>query len=170
MKNIKKRAFIVFIIMGISIAFLFIINYKNKEIKELNEQILKYRNSYSAIYHKLTSLNLYEFNKKIDNNEEFFVYIGRPSCMDCNKFEEFFIDLIDTYSLNKKIYYLNISELSDDENLVKQFINDNEISGIPTLIKYNNGNIENKIEWTKENGFSKEYVEEWMNRNKLYDN
>ncbi|MGL5381020.1 thioredoxin family protein [Clostridium sp.] len=169
-----KKTIINILICGLVIGSLgssvyFYTKSTNLQVKldESTAQVNEFNNSFTNLYHKLTSLNKFTFEEKINSGEEFYVYIGNPSCKDCDAFEEPFLELIDEYELDKKLYFLNLKELYLNKDDLKVFRDKYEMFGTPSLAKYSNGKLDNKYEWSEEEDFSVEGALKWFEDNKL---
>lgn len=118
--------------------------------------------TYPDIYDYLNSITLETFQTKIDNNETFIVYVGRPTCSDC--------EMLDTRLINdskndeniKKILYLNITSLYKYKNKWNDFKIIYGIDGTPAFISFVQGKVDNTYTWTEENGFNYELFIEWL--------
>lgn len=130
-------------------------NYKNiNEIEEDSEQ--------SSIvtpteYDNIEDITLADFEKKAYNKEDMTIFISSTTCYHSITFES----IVDKVygSLNKKIYRINITSLTDDE--VKKFRTYYAFEGTPTIFTIKNGVVtaettgtmttEGLTKWVKEN-------------------
>jgi thioredoxin-like negative regulator of GroEL len=55
--------------------------------KSLSKQVTEAKSSYPKIYDELDSLTIDNFKERVDKGKELVVYVGRPTCGDCNEFE-----------------------------------------------------------------------------------
>ena len=104
-------------------------NYKIKNINKNNEK------KYSEIYDVINSISYMNFENFLtrEKNNKVVVYIGRPSCADCNLFESGFINFINEYHLNDKIVYLNVSSIQKDSYGWKKFKEKYHVKYTPTI-------------------------------------
>lgn len=160
-----KKGTLISIILAILLAVSLVFNFMLK--KDVDAAKKLYTDSYSQSYSRLTALNYGEFQKKVADKEEFYVYVGRPNCGDCKDMEDYFIGFIDEYNLQDKIYYFNCKELRADEPEWEKFKTTYGIKYTPTLAKFKDGKIESISEWTPELGYSSKMVEEWLEENNL---
>lgn len=84
-----------------------------------------------------------EFTKKIENKEDFILFIGSETCQHCAAFKDTVNSVVKNYQI--KIYYIDINKFDDSEkNKFKTIINFN---ATPTTVFIKNG-----LELTDENG------------------
>nr|WP_086330602.1 thioredoxin family protein [Enterococcus sp. 4G2_DIV0659]OTO08680.1 hypothetical protein A5880_001680 [Enterococcus sp. 4G2_DIV0659] len=114
------------------------------------------------IYNIINSLTVGTFKEKVVNQEDFIVYVGRPTCGDCNNFELDLIQLIQKYDMQDKLAYLNVAQLKKDKVAWKVFKSTYDIQYTPTLAKFEKGQLVNKVEWTPEKGISIQKVDSWI--------
>lgn len=137
--------------------------YALKSDKSKIETNLKESQSeYPDIYNYLGSMTYSQFKNKVNNREDFYVYVGRPSCGDCNEFEPKFIELISKYQLGDNVVYLNVSELREDENAWELYKETYGMHYTPTLAKFSEGKLDKSVEWTPETGISISDVENFI--------
>lgn len=120
-------------------------------------------NKYPEIYDHLNSLTINNFKEMVDN-KDFIVYIGRPSCSDCNMFDEKFIPIINDKKYENKLFYLNVSSIHNNKKEWEDFKQKFGISGTPSFVYYSKGQIIDKIEWTAEHGINLEEVINWLEK------
>lgn len=120
--------------------------------------------SYPDIYNYLDSVTVDSFYSMIEDKEDFAVYVGRPSCSDCQTFEPGFIEFLEENpSLQEEILYVNVSEVKEDEEAWAEFIEKSGgIQYTPTVALYEDGVLVDKVEWTPEKGITNEEVEVWI--------
>ena len=87
----------------------------------------------------MSKVNYKEFNKLLENNETFVLYIGSASCSNCLEFEPKFEKVLKDNNI-QNVKYIDLDELNDEEKKKKKKkIN---VSGTPTVIFVNNGQEE----------------------------
>lgn len=159
---LNRKIFIILLIitlLGVSAFSYYKYFYFKKENTELQEK-LEY--TYPDIYNYLNSITVDTFKSKIENNESFIIYLGRPTCSDCNLFEPSFIHFIKDSSYKQKILYLNVAQLQKDESSWEAFKHNYELKYTPTLAYYEDGKLSTKIEWTPEDGIKMSKVIQWL--------
>jgi thiol-disulfide isomerase/thioredoxin len=90
---------------------------------------------------KYTNISLDDYKSKINNNEDFLIYVYKTSCPVCQEMKPYMNEVIESEELT--ILALN-SE--DDGNLERGFFENQRLEKSPTLIYYNNGVEENRLE------------------------
>lgn len=81
------------------------------------------------------SISLSEVEKKIQQEEDFLLYVGRPTCPHCRAFAPRLEEAIQTTQVN--VYYLNTDE-EDAEN-IQNFASSASIQTVPHLAYYKEG-------------------------------
>ena len=86
-------------------------------------------------------ISLNEFNKKIENKENFVLYVGNEGCHNCVSYEPKLKEVLKEYNLT--IYKLDNSKLSEDEfnKLNEKF----SVSGTPTIMFITKGDEETTL-------------------------
>lgn len=135
------------------------------ENEAIESELKKSKSEYPDIYNYLGSITYSQFKDKVKNKEEFYVYVGRPSCGDCNEFEPKFIEFISKYQLGSKLVYLNVSELRENESEWEVYKETYGMHYTPTIAKFSGGELDKKVEWTPENGISILDVEDFIKKN-----
>ena len=89
----------------------------------------------------IKEISLNEFNKKIENKENFVLYVGNEGCHNCVSYEPKLKEVLKEYNLT--IYKLDNSKLSEDEfnKLNEKF----SVSGTPTIMFITKGNEETTL-------------------------
>ncbi|MGX7243951.1 thioredoxin family protein [Enterococcus quebecensis] len=137
----------------------------NDELERQKEELTLAKKSYPEIYNYLNAVTVENFETKVADKEDFYVYFGRPTCGDCNEFEPHLIGLIKEYKLQDSLVYLNAAELRKDEKAWELFKERYQLLYTPTLAKFEKGKLVSKEEWTPENGIAIENVEKWIMEN-----
>lgn len=129
-------------------------NFAPKEITQPKE--------YSNIQDLFETISLNDFQKKVSQNTNFIVYIGRPTCSDCQSFEKNFLNNgVSKY--HKKVYYLNVDPLHKNYKMCQQFKSQNMIQGTPAFVSYQDGKLQSSSSWSISNGYSVSNAIEWLN-------
>lgn len=122
--------------------------------KEMNSAIIN---------NNLRSINYNELDSYLVENNDCIIYISSSSDKESRKFESKFISLIDKYSLNNKLLYLNLDIEDNNKKNIKKLVNksidfpliivfkNKEIVSVYD-IKNNNYNINKVIDYLKEEG------------------
>ncbi|MBO0421358.1 thioredoxin family protein [Enterococcus plantarum] len=164
----KKTKFIVMIASLFLVSNILLITKvvsANDELEKQKEELTLAKESYPKIYNYLNAVTVENFETKVVNKEDFYVYFGRPTCGDCNDFEPHLIKLIKKHKLQNSLVYLNAAELRKDKKSWELFKETYQLLYTPTLAKFENGKLVSKEEWTPENGIAIENVENWIMEN-----
>jgi len=92
-------------------------------------------------------INYKEFNNLINNQENFILYIGSGTCINCTEFKPKFESIIKKNKISDA-YYIDLDEFSDEEK--KSFYKVINITGTPTVIFITDG--EEKSSFNRING------------------
>ncbi len=86
-----------------------------------------------------------EVDHYIQETEDIFLYIGKPTDPNCRSLEEQFKKIIEKYSLKDKIVYLNLSDVEDTDLFFKNFNQSypysKELLVYPALCQFENGEL-----------------------------
>ena len=151
-----KKIFIAFIVVAIILAILI----SCKLVISKRSQIEK--GSYTEIYSYLDSITADTFREKNSKNENFLVYVGRDTCIDCNEFDPLLIDYLKSKPFRINLYYLNTKSIHENEESWRKFKEKYSIKYTPTFAEFNHGKLVDKIEWTPDEGISIENVNSWF--------
>lgn len=135
------------------------------ENKAMEMNLVEAKGEYPDIYNYLGSVTYPKFQHMVEEKQEFYVYVGRPTCGDCNDFEPELIDLIEKHQLADDILYLNVAALRKEEDQWELFKETYDVQYTPTLAKFSGGKLVNKVEWTPENGINIDDVEKYIVEN-----
>lgn len=83
------------------------------ELNKTNELLTVERKKnadYPDIYNYLNSVSYMNLDTFLEKGST-ILYVGRPSCDDCNNFEPEFIKYISEHKLTNKLTYLNVNEV-----------------------------------------------------------
>ncbi len=131
------------------------------------ENTQRYQNTYSDMYFELNSLTVANFEQRVAAGETVYVYIGRPSCGDCNAFEPVLKRYIAQQGLHNKIWFVNVHRLHQDKTAWAAFKQRYGISGTPVLAKYSGGKLQNKWDFEDKGGLKEADLQEWLRLNRL---
>lgn len=164
MKKILTISISLVLLLGITFSIKKVYSLE-KENSAIETKLTEAKASYPNIYNYLNSITYNQFKTDVASGKEFYVYVGRPTCGDCNSFEPKFIELIQQYQLNNKVVYVNVAELKEDETNWELFKSTYDVQYTPTIAKFVNGKLQEKVEWTPEMGIDIEDVESWVRTN-----
>lgn len=110
------------------------------------------------------AINLNQFKKLKKQNNDFIVYIGRPTCPDCKSFENEFLKLnLNKISSSKiSLFYLNVDEIHKHKSIWESFKKSNKIFGTPAFVHYHNKLLVSSSSWTIQNGYNTEKAYNWL--------
>ncbi|MGX7263558.1 hypothetical protein DOK67_0001159 [Enterococcus sp. DIV0212c] len=164
----KKKVIYAALLTAIFGANLFTANHAyslSAQVEEKETELVESKRSYPQIYNHLDAITLNTFENKVANQESFYVYVGRPTCGDCNDFEPDLIKLVKMHKLEDQLLYLNVAELRTNETKWESFKKTYDLIYTPTIAKFVNGKLDSKVEWTPEKGISVEQVNKWITDN-----
>lgn len=117
---------------------------------------------YTEMQDLLTVVTPEVFQAKVANKEKMYVYIGRPDCSDCSSLDPQLVQYIkDHPEVKKKLIFVNVRLLREDEVKWKQFASDYSVIGTPHFALWEDGKQITKSEWTKEKGYSLDMFSQW---------
>ena len=89
-------------------------------------------------------INANQLNSKIENEEKYIVYFGRPTCPYCRDF----VPYLNEIATNNKlvIYYVNTDNTESDADL-KKLRKDLKIERVPSLLKIEKTNESDQISY-----------------------
>lgn len=162
----KKKFYILVVVCIISFVVNIVMFIVNKDIEQKFEASKK---EISPTYDYLNSITIRNFEKLVQDKEEFIVYIGRPDCSDCTYFEPIFREIIERYQLYDKILYLNVKKYRENntEDVWNKFKEKYGFTQTPAIIKYADGKINSIVEWDSQEGLSKDRFIKWLVENKI---
>lgn len=149
-KKLKSVTLLGCFLFFISLSYLCWKNHN--EVAYLKKLLVEEQTKYPPIYNVIDSMTLKNFEDKIEKKEDVIVYVGRPSCSDCTKFEPKFIQMLENKKLTSYIVYLNVAELRKNEQKWDEFKEKFGIEYTPTIARFSLGKIVDKVNWTPENG------------------
>lgn len=87
----------------------------------------------------LSNISKEEIYKLKNNKKDAWIYIGRPSCPDC---QAYYPQLLKQLKDNQiKIYYFNTECKASEKSNMKQFVEEMGIVEIPSIICIKNGKV-----------------------------
>lgn len=78
--------------------------------------------------------------------EDYFVYISYTGNKDIYDMEKDLVDVINEYNLNDKFYFINVTDIMEDENYIEELntslqIKEQKIAKVPTILYFKNGEL-----------------------------
>ena len=145
--NINFKKLFYFIIGFLLIIFLiwYIISWKNVKKEE------KLMNSYLITSNTL-SVEIKDLSETIqvlkESPSEYFVYISYTNDEKVYSFEKKLKKLIDNYNLKDEFYFVNVTNIKDDENFYSEInntFNTKLINNIPCILHFKNNELKKVI-------------------------
>ncbi|MET1180507.1 thioredoxin family protein [Peribacillus simplex] len=88
----------------------------------------------------LISLDTPKLEKYIKEKENFWVYIGRPTCDECDKFSPVLNEVLKENNI--QVYYYNTDkEREENEKEMVNQINKLGVKTVPTMINFKKGKV-----------------------------
>ena len=110
--------------------------------------------NYSSVIQSFVSVEAKDIIDKINQQENFMVYIGRESCNHCVEFAPKLVDPL--IKSDKKLFYV---DLDQNNNLSPNFVNITNLNYVPVIIKFHNGKETQRLD----SQASLEDIEEFFN-------
>ncbi len=102
----------------------------------------------------LKSINYDKFKKMVEDKKSFIVYIGQTGCSACEAFTPTFKEVLKEYDV--KAYYINLTNLSDDEkDSLREIV---AYTGTPTVAFITKGVDEGILTHITNGGSSKDSI------------
>lgn len=121
----------------------------------------------TLIYKDLNSITVPSFKKMVAEKNNFIVYIGRPTCSDCNLFDPILINELKKEHMTTQVTFLNVAwERQKKWATWVQFKKNYGFEQTPALIHYRNGKVFSIIQWEQNNGISREALHLWLTNQK----
>ena len=145
--NINFKKLFYFILGFLLIIFLiwYIISWKNVKQEE------KLMNSYLITSNTL-SVEIKDLSETVqvlkESPSEYFVYISYTNDEKVFNFEKKLKKLIDNYNLKDEFYFVNVTNIKDDENFyseINETFNTKLISNIPSILHFKNNELKKVI-------------------------
>ena len=89
---------------------------------------------------RLENISKGDFKKKISSQENFWIYVGRPNCPDCQKYYPRLEKYLEDNNL-KLLYFNTKVKVSQKEEMV-EFLNDLGVDEVPAILEIKNGKVE----------------------------
>lgn len=89
---------------------------------------------------RLDNISKGDFKKKISSQENFWIYVGRPNCPDCQKYYPRLEKYLEDNNL-KLLYFNTKVKVSQKEEMV-EFLNDLGVDEVPAILEIKNGKVE----------------------------
>lgn len=131
--------------------------------KDITEKLAR-SDGYSNVKDIFHTLSLSGLKKLVDQKSNFVMYVGRPTCSDCQSFEKSFMNS-DVSKYVGKVYYLNVNRLYKNQKLWQQFKTQNAIQGTPAFVRYQDGKVLSSSSWSVSDGYSVQKAIEWLDAN-----
>ncbi|MBM5693719.1 thioredoxin [Listeria seeligeri] len=109
----------------------------------------------------LQTISTNTFKQKMKEKYTGVIYVGRPTCEDCQAFQPILKKELETRQLEQPMAYYNTdkaSEKSRDEMVA--FLKKMDIDSVPTMVYLKDGKVTSTYEATDE----PEKLTEWMNK------
>ncbi|MHB0879350.1 thioredoxin family protein [Paenibacillus sp. SEL1] len=158
---------IVLLIIGIAISAVAKFQDLEQVVQQKDKEIQASKSNYPEIYDHLNAVTFENFKSLIQQDQSVLVYVGRPSCGDCNRFEPNFNKMIEQYNLGSKITFLNVHKIHKNKSQWNKFKENYNIKYTPTIAEFRNGKLVDKIEWTPKRDLSTDAVKEWLTSKKI---
>lgn len=97
---------------------------------------------------RLDNISKGDFKKKISSQENFWIYVGRPNCPDCQKYYPRLEKYLEDNNL-KLLYFNTKVKVSQKEEMV-EFLNDLGVDEVPAILEIKNGKVEKIYDMQKE--------------------
>lgn len=154
--NFKKLFYFIIGILLIIFLIWYIISWKNVKQEE------KLMNSYLITSNTL-SVEIKDLSETVqvlkESPSEYFVYISYTNDEKIFNFEKKLKKLIDNYNLKDEFYFVNVTNIKDDENFYSEIndtFNTKLINNIPSILHFKNNELK-KVIYNKD--LNKTYTE-----------
>lgn len=122
----------------------------------------KPKNNTKGIQQYLSAISIKDIENKNDHHDEFFVYVARPTCSDCEILDDRIIHDLKSNPDLKKLKYLDVTKIHKNNSKWIRFKKSHNIEGTPSFLHYKNGKIVGEYGWTENDGFDYEYFLNWI--------
>lgn len=134
-KNIPFKNYVILaiaLILSIVLVIYFYMWYGELESNKINTPIID---------QYLSVINYNELDAYLVENKNVVIYVSVLQNEDTRRFEKKFIKIIDEYSLNNSILYLDLTEQYNDKELFSYIENKYNLLDMPCIIIFNNGKV-----------------------------
>lgn len=160
---LKNYIYVFIMFIGIILLSYYILSwYSVKKNQNLANSYLLSTSTINLEIKNLTEVS--SVLKETPNN--YFIFINYLNDEKNYKLEKSLKKIIDSYSLSDEFYYLNITEIKDNENILKDLNNSfktNEITNIPCILFYKDSKLESVVQ--KEGIFTAKDFQNILNAN-----
>lgn len=148
----KKKNIVIGVLLFLVVALAIFSGYSFQKSQSLSKRLTVANGIYPKIYDVLDSITVTNFENQINDGKNLVVYVGRPTCGDCNDFEPHLIKMIKSKNLSSTVKYVNVAQLKKDRDEWQRFTKKYRIKYTPTLAEFKNGKLVDKVNWSPENG------------------
>lgn len=170
MKTYKKSVLngVVVSILLVGIYFLF---RENTTLKRSNSTLKIEKQvviSNNETYGYLNSLTVNSFEKKIENGEDTFVYIGNSTCSDCSNFSKTLKKEVEEFPLKDSMYLVDITTIHSDKDRWLGFKKRYGFDQTPSFLLIEQGKVKSLFQWDEKKGLDEENFHNWLKQNELF--
>ncbi len=118
-------------------------SFKWYQLKSEEKLMKSYLITSSTIVTTVTTLDEFDHISQ-ELPSSYFIYLGYTGDKDVYNFEKDLKVLIDTYNINDIFYYIDVTDLMDDENYlskIKEVLKIDSLENVPAIIYVNDGEI-----------------------------
>ena len=117
------------------------------EVKEEEKLMTSYLITTNTLSYEIKNLNeVTQVLKESPNN--YFIYISYTNDENVYRLEKKIKKVIDNYELQDEFYYINITDIKDDDKLLRNLndtFNTTKINNVPCILYYQNGDLKQII-------------------------
>ncbi|WP_099222243.1 DUF6568 family protein [Listeria costaricensis] len=115
----------------------------------------------SAAKSFLTTISTADFKQKMADKETGFIYVGRPSCEDCQAFQPILQKELADRGYKDKLAYYNTDKASEkNRDDMVQLLEGMSIDSVPTMVYLKNGKVVSTYSATD----SQKKLAKWMDQ------
>ena len=103
----KKKNIVIGVLLFLVVALAIFSGYSFQKSQSLSKRLTVANGIYPKIYDVLDSITVTNFENQIDDGKNLVVYVGRPTCGDCNDFEPHLIKMIKSKNLSSTVKYVS---------------------------------------------------------------
>lgn len=132
-RNIPLKNYIILsiiLIVSVILVIYFYMWYGELETNRLNTPVI---DQYISL------INYNEIDTYIVENKKAFIYVSVLNNEKTRNFEKKFIKIINKYSLNNRILYLNLTDQYKNNVLFNNIVNKYNLSDLPCIVIFENG-------------------------------